>query len=80
MSGKGTRTSRRALILYSSRRISALESRIADRREFFNDTVNIYNIQIEQIPQVLLARLLGYKRRLMLEVPEEFKKDVKVEF
>jgi LemA protein len=60
-------------------RISTLESGIADRREFFNDSVNIYNIQIERFPQVVLARILGYARRAFLEVPEEKKGDVKVD-
>ncbi len=60
-------------------RISALESAIADRREFFNDSVNIYNIQIERLPQAILARMLGYARRAFLEVPEEKKADVKVD-
>ncbi|HUX11052.1 MAG TPA: LemA family protein, partial [Terriglobia bacterium] len=31
-------------------RITELEERIADRREFFNDSVNTYNIRIQQIP------------------------------
>jgi len=31
-------------------RISELEERIADRREFFNDDVNTYNIRIQQLP------------------------------
>jgi len=61
-------------------RISALESSIADRREFFNDSVNIYNIQIETFPAMLLAKPLGYQRRSLLEVPEEMKQDVKISF
>jgi LemA protein len=60
-------------------RISALESAIADRRELFNDSVNIFNIQIERFPALLMARRLGYGRQQFLEVPEEAKKDVKVQ-
>jgi len=59
-------------------RISALESSIADRREFFNDSVNIYNIQIARFPEMLLAGALGYAKHALLEVPEEKKQDVKV--
>ena len=59
-------------------RISALESSIADRREFFNDSVNIYNIQIARFPEMLLAKPLGYFKHALLEVPEEKKADVKV--
>jgi LemA protein len=61
-------------------RISGLESAIADRREFFNDSVNIYNIQIERFPHLILARILNYARKLYLEVPEEKKQDVKMAF
>jgi len=38
-------------------RISELEDRIADRREFFNDDVNTYNTRIGQIPEVLPGQL-----------------------
>jgi len=61
-------------------RISALESSIADRREFFNDSVNVYNIQIESLPDLIMARLLGYHPHAFLEVPEEKKRDVKLGF
>lgn len=61
-------------------RVSALESSISDRREFFNDSVNIYNIQIERFPERLLAGFLGYRRHAFLEVPDEKKKDVKMQF
>lgn len=42
-------------------RVADLETMIADRRVFFNDTVAIYNIQIEQVPQMYFAWLLRYK-------------------
>ena len=57
-------------------RISGLESTISDRREFFNETVNIYNIQIERFPERLVAALFRYKRKDFFEVPEEKKEDV----
>jgi LemA protein len=61
-------------------RISALESGIADRREFFNDSVNIYNIQIERFPHMMLAKMLNYSRKAFLEVPQGKKEDVKLGF
>lgn len=42
------------------RRLSDLETTIADRRIFFNETVVIYNIQIGRLPQKILAWGLGY--------------------
>jgi LemA protein len=61
-------------------RVSSLESAIADRREFFNDSINIYNIQIERFPSIVFARLLNYQRKEYLEVAEEKKADVKMNF
>lgn len=61
-------------------RVSGVEEKIADFREMFNDSVNIYNIQIERFPDLLLARIMNYQRHAFLEVPEEKKKDVKMAF
>jgi len=49
-------------------RISELESQIADRREFYNDSVNIYNIRISQIPYVFIARLMQLNPKEMFKV------------
>jgi len=51
-------------------RISALENEIADRREFYNESVNIYNIKIAQIPEVFLAGPLGYQPQPLFNIPE----------
>jgi len=61
-------------------RVSALESSIADRRELFNDSVNIYNIRIEQFPELVLAGVLRYGPHAFLEVPPERTSDVSVSF
>lgn len=58
--------------------VSGIESKLADYREMFNDAVNIYNIQIERFPDLLLAKTLRYERHAFLEVPEEKKQDVKM--
>ena len=44
-------------------RISELEEKIADRREFFNDDVNTYNTRIGQLPEVFLASFMNLKPR-----------------
>ena len=48
-------------------RITELEERIADRREFFNDDVNTYNTRIGQIPDVFVASFLSLKPRQMFQ-------------
>src|ERR1700685_2956638 len=61
-------------------RITELEERIADRREFFNDDVNTYNTRIGQIPEVFVASFMSLKPRLMFKVSEEDRKLVEVSF
>ena len=48
-------------------RISSLENTIADRREFYNESVNINNIGIETFPDVIVARLFNFGPRDLLE-------------
>jgi LemA protein len=59
-------------------RISELEERIADRREFFNDDVNTYNTRIKQIPDLFLANMMGLKARDMFKVSEDERRAVEV--
>ena len=59
-------------------RITALESGIADRREFYNESVNINNVRIEQFPDVLVARMFNIPARELLEFSSEEKADVNV--
>ena len=48
-------------------RISGLENSIADRREFYNESVNNNNVRIEQFPDTVIARLFGFKAAQLLE-------------
>lgn len=57
-------------------RISGLESAIADRREFYNESVNINNTRIEQFPDIILARLLNFTARDLLEFEQQEIQDV----
>jgi LemA protein len=61
-------------------RISELEERIADRREFFNDDVNTYNTRIGQIPEVFVANFMNLKPRAMFQVSEDDRKLVELKF
>ncbi len=51
-------------------RLSGLEENLADRRELYNDSVNILNTRIQQIPDVFFAGMLGMNRREMFQVSE----------
>lgn len=59
-------------------RITGLEEAIADRREFYNESVNNNNIRIEQFPDVLVARWFGFRPGQLLEFSEEQTRDVDV--
>lgn len=61
-------------------RISYLEGQIADRREFYNDSVNTYNIRISQIPDMFVANMLNMKTKDLFKALEEERKDVEIKF
>lgn len=60
------------------RRISQIESSIADRREFYNASSNAWNTAIEQVPEVLYAKFFSFKRRDLYEASDEERADVDV--
>jgi LemA protein len=61
-------------------RISEIEDQIADRREFLNESVNLYNIRVEQFPDVIIARMFNFAQRTLWQIDPEHRQDVKVEF
>ena len=61
-----------------AQRITALEDGIADRRELYNEAVNNNNVRLEQFPDVLLARLFGFRTARPLRFSEAEKHDVDV--
>jgi LemA protein len=61
-------------------RITELEERIADRREFFNDDITTYNTRIGQIPDVFVASFMSLKPRQMFKVSDEDRRQVEVSF
>lgn len=57
-------------------RISQLEDAIADRREFYNEAVNINNVRIEQFPDTVIAGLFRFGARPLLKFAAAQKSDV----
>ncbi len=57
-------------------RISALENAIADRRELYNESVNLNNVRIEQFPDLIIARLCAFGPRTLLSFSPEEVRDV----
>ena len=48
-------------------RISELEEAIADRRELYNESVNLNNIRIQTFPDLMVARMFEFKPAQLLE-------------
>lgn len=59
-------------------RITGLENDIADRREFYNESVNNNNVRIEQFPDVIIARFFNFKNFELLEFSDEEITDVNI--
>ena len=57
-------------------RITELEEAIADRRELYNESVNLNNIRIQTFPDLIVARMFEFKPAQLLEFAEEQKRDV----
>jgi len=57
------------------------ENKISYARQFYNDSVTIYNTKVETIPTNIVASLFGFKTQELYKVDsEEAKNNVKVNF
>ena len=62
--------------LHLQGRISSLENGIADRREFYNESVNINNVRIEQFPDSIVAAFFSFRSAPMLRFASQEVADV----
>jgi LemA protein len=60
--------------------LSGTESKIAYSRQFYNDTVLMYNTGIQKFPANLLAGMFGFNERPYFEIEEEARGPVEVDF
>ncbi len=61
-------------------RVSELENQIADRREFYNESVNLFNIRIEQFPDAIIAGMMRLEPREVWQIEPGHRQDVNLEF
>lgn len=59
-------------------RITGLENGIADRRELYNEAVNINNVAIEQFPAAVVANMFSFTAKPLLEFATAEKSDVNI--
>ncbi len=58
------------------RRVMELEDAIADRREFYNESVNINNVRVEQFPDNIVAGMYHFGKAPFLRFANDETKDV----
>ena len=57
------------------------ENKISFSRQFYNDTVTIYNTSLETFPSNVIASMFGFKEESLFEAEnDEARKNVKVDF
>lgn len=60
--------------------LSGTEDKIAYSRQFYNDTVQMYNTAIMKFPSNIIANMFGFKEEPFFSIDENEKQDVKVQF
>ena len=60
--------------------LSGTESKIAYSRQFYNDSVLVFNQKIQSVPSNVIANMFGFKEKEYFEIEEAEKKPVKVKF
>lgn len=53
--------------MHLQKRVTAIENDIADRREFYNASVALFNTRIQQIPDIIVAKIMGYQPKEMFK-------------
>ncbi len=60
--------------------LTGTEDKIAYSRQFYNDTVQMYNTAIMKFPANIIAGMFGYKEEAFFAIDESEKEPVKVQF
>ncbi len=60
--------------------LKGTEDKIASARQFYNDTVLLYNNKVEMFPSNIVASLFKFKTQVFYEIEENERKNVSVKF
>jgi LemA protein len=66
--------------LHLQKELAAIEDKIAYSRQFYNDSILVFNNSVEKFPGVFFARIYGKKEKEFLQIPQEAKAVPKVDF
>ena len=60
--------------------LTETESKIASARQFYNDTVMVYNNKVDMVPSNILASLFKFEKEAFFEANETERQNVQVKF
>jgi len=60
--------------------LSGTENKIAYSRQFYNDSVNDWNVKLQSFPSNLVAKMFGFIEKEFFKTDDEERKNVKVSF
>jgi LemA protein len=60
--------------------LAETEDKISYARNYYNGTVKSYNLQVQSVPAVFVAGLLGFKSAEFFDAPDAATQDVQVSF
>ena len=60
--------------------LKEVEDKISYARQFYNDSVLLYNNKIEMFPSNLVASMFGFKKETFFEADEKERENVEVKF
>ena len=66
--------------LHLQQQLSAMEEKLANYRQFYNDTVLRYDRLLETVPTNLIAKIFHFKKEAFFKVEEAEKANVTVKF
>ena len=63
-----------------SEELSNTENKISFSRQFYNDTVTMYNTKLQVFPSNIIAGMFNFTSRDLFKSDDEARKNVKVDF
>ena len=63
-----------------SEELSNTENKISFSRQFYNDTVTMYNTKLQVFPSNIIAGMFNFSARDLFKSDDEARKNVKVDF
>lgn len=66
--------------LHLQQELAAIEDKVAFARQYYNDSILLYNNSVTTMPGMFFASIFGKKKKEFLKIPAEAKAVPKVEF